>query len=192
MNTDFEQEQQLGFRIDPLEVRLITRPDDPYAWSYMPAKAHLFQKHLSKHTMGACVELYHEVGKTFEAVHTAAASPKIHGCLTEADVSFTSTIKQLEHKYALLQQEHNRVVEECERWQARATENGQLRASMEIELAAKNTDLDSANSIIGDLRRQLEKAQEQRASSVQGIDVISKMLNNVRSGLCTVDEPVIM
>ncbi|EOA82642.1 hypothetical protein ACJQWK_04764 [Exserohilum turcicum] len=183
-------EQQLGFRIDPLEVRLITSSDDPYTWSYMPEKAHLFQKHLSKHTMGACVELYDEVGKTFEAVRTAAAPHDIFDCQTEVDVSFTSTIKQLEQNYALLQQEHNRVVEACERWQAQATKNGQLRENMENELAAKKTDLESAYSVIRDLRRQLEKLQGQKASSVQQLDEISKMLNNIRSGLCTVAEPV--
>lgn len=188
--TDVEQEQQLGFRIDPLEVRLITSSDDPYTWSYMPEKAHLFQKHLSKHTMGACVELYDEVGKTFEAVRTAAAPHDIFDCQTEVDVSFTSTIKQLEQNYALLQQEHNRVVEACERWQAQATKNGQLRENMENELAAKKTDLESAYSVIRDLRRQLEKLQGQKASSVQQLDEISKMLNNIRSGLCTVAEPV--
>ncbi|KAL6152630.1 hypothetical protein ACJQWK_04764 [Exserohilum turcicum] len=180
----------LGFRIDPLEVRLITSSDDPYTWSYMPEKAHLFQKHLSKHTMGACVELYDEVGKTFEAVRTAAAPHDIFDCQTEVDVSFTSTIKQLEQNYALLQQEHNRVVEACERWQAQATKNGQLRENMENELAAKKTDLESAYSVIRDLRRQLEKLQGQKASSVQQLDEISKMLNNIRSGLCTVAEPV--
>jgi hypothetical protein len=51
-----------------LEVRLITGSDEPYKWSYLPEKAHLFQKHLSKHTLGAYVELFDEVGRTFEAM----------------------------------------------------------------------------------------------------------------------------
>ncbi|PZD29767.1 hypothetical protein A1F96_04891 [Pyrenophora tritici-repentis] len=184
-------EQQLGFHIDPQAVMLITSPDEPYTWSYMPERAHLFQKHLSKHTMGAYVQLCAEVGETFEAIRTGAR--RVPGAL---DVSFTSTIKQLEQKYALLQNDHNRVVEACECWQAQATENGQLRASAENELAVKKADLESAHSVAQDLRQQLqvaseslERLQQQRASSVQEINEISRMLNNVRSGLCTVTEP---
>lgn len=163
----------------------------------MPEKVHLFQKHLSKHTMGACVELFTEVGKTFEATRTgvrgAAGAPD---CVAEVDLSFTSTIKGLEHKCASLQQDHVRVLEACERWQAQATENGQLRASAENELAVKEADLESARAVIQDLRRKLEVAskslerlQQQRASSVQEMDEISRMLSNVRSGLCPVAEP---
>ncbi|KAF1352954.1 hypothetical protein EJ07DRAFT_158957 [Lizonia empirigonia] len=194
---DRGQEQQLDFRINPLEVRLITGPDEPYTWSYMPDKAHLFPKHLSKHTMVACVELYAEVGKTFEAVLAGAGrATGAPDCLKEVDISFTSTIKQLEQKHALLQQDHIHVVEACERWQAQAMENGQLRASAENELAVKKADLESAHAAVQDLRRQLqvasesfERLQQQRASSIREMDVISRMLNNVKSGLSPAAEP---
>jgi chromosome segregation ATPase len=147
--------------------------------------------------MGACVELYAEVGKTFEAIRTGARkAPGAPDCLTEVNVSFTSTIEQLEQKYTLLKQDHIRVVKACERWQAQATDNGQLKASAENELAVKKADLESAHSVIQGLRRQLqvaseslERLQQQRASSVQEINEISRMLNNVRSGLCPVAEP---
>jgi Uri superfamily endonuclease len=189
---DAGQEQQLGFRIDPLQVRLITSPDEPYAWSYMPEKAHLFQKHLSKHTMGACVELSAGVGKTFEAIK----APGAPDCLTEVDVSFTSKIEQLEQNLSLLQQDHIHVVEECERLKAQATENGQLRASAENELAAKKAELESAHSVIQDLRRERqvaselsERLQQQRDICVQEMQEISRLSNNVRSRLCTVAEP---
>jgi hypothetical protein len=64
-----------------LEVRLITGLDESYRWNYLPEKAHLFQKHLSKHTLGAYVELFDEVGRTFEAMavsydKTSEASPR--------------------------------------------------------------------------------------------------------------------
>lgn len=193
---DDESEQRLGFRIDPLEVRLITSSDEPYTWSYMPEKAHLFQKHLSKHTMGACVELYDEVGNTFEAIRRADARPGTPGGLREVDVSFTSAIAQWEQKYALLEQDHIQAVEACEHWQVQAAKNEQLRASAEDELAAKKADLESAFSVIRDLRRQLqvaseslEKLQQQRASSVQDMDEISRMLDRARSKLRRVAEP---
>ncbi|RYN74724.1 hypothetical protein AA0119_g12959 [Alternaria tenuissima] len=194
---DAGQEEQLGFRIDPLDVRLITNADEPYTWSYMPERAHLFQKQLSKHSMGACIELEAQVGQTFEAIRTGARrTPGAPDCLTEVDVSFTSKIEQLEQKYALLQEDHISVVEECERLKAQATENGQLRASAENELAAKRDDLESAHVVVQDLRRQLQVAseglkelQQQRASTVHEINEISRRLNNVGSGLCTVAEP---
>ncbi len=147
--------------------------------------------------MGACVELYAEVGKTFEAVRTGAGrATGAPDCLTEVDISFTSTIEQLEQKHALLQQDHVNVVEACERWKAQATENEQLRASAENELAVKKTDLESAHAVMQDLRRQLqvaseslERLQQQRASSVREMDEISRMLNNVRSRLSPAAEP---
>jgi hypothetical protein len=82
---DTGQERQLGFRIDPLEVRLITGPHELYTWIYLPEMEHLFQKLLSKHTMGACLELYAGVGKTFEAIRTGAHSATgAADCLTES------------------------------------------------------------------------------------------------------------
>ncbi|RYO14562.1 hypothetical protein AA0113_g12245 [Alternaria arborescens] len=186
------QEQQLGFRIDPLDVRLITGHDEAYTWSYMPEKAYLFQKHLSKHSMGACIELYDEVGKTFEAIKAARAPD----CQTEVDVSFTGTIRQLEQKYALLQQDHIHVVEDCERWKAQATKHEQLRANADNELAVKKADLESAHAVAQDLRRQLQVVseelgglQQQHARTVQGVNEISRMWEDVRSGLRTVAGP---
>jgi chromosome segregation ATPase len=134
-----------------------------------------------------------QVGQTFEAIRTTPGAPD---CLTKVDVSFTSKIEQLEQKYALLQEDHISVVEECERLKAQATGNGQLRASAENELAAKRDDLESAHVVVQDLRRQLQVAseelkelQQQRASTVHEINDISRRLYNVGPGLCTVAEP---
>ncbi|KAH6870939.1 hypothetical protein B0T10DRAFT_382317, partial [Thelonectria olida] len=52
----------------PDKVRLMTKPDDGYTWSYRSEVAHLFAKHLSVHTIPACEELCREVGKRFWAV----------------------------------------------------------------------------------------------------------------------------
>lgn len=79
---------------------------------------------------------------------------------------------------------------------AQATENGQLRASAENELAAKNAELESAHSVIQDLRRERqvaselsERLQQQRDICVQEMQEIFRLSNNVRSRLCTVAEP---
>ncbi|KAK5082549.1 hypothetical protein LTR24_007924 [Lithohypha guttulata] len=43
--------QQLGFDVDPAEVRLVPGPTDPYVWRYGPEQEHLFRKQLSKHNL---------------------------------------------------------------------------------------------------------------------------------------------
>ena len=64
----------LGISIEPAEVRLITRAGDPYTWRILPEKQYLFEKHLSKHSIGAYRELCQEVGISFEAVLTPQLS----------------------------------------------------------------------------------------------------------------------
>ena len=59
---------KLGIKVKPADVRLITTADDVYAWRFLPGKQHLFDKHLSKHSVGAYRELCREVGISFEAV----------------------------------------------------------------------------------------------------------------------------
>jgi hypothetical protein len=68
LDTNKTTEGQLGISIDPSEVRLITRVEDPYSWQSLPARTYLFEKNLSKHSIGAYMELYREVGVSFEAV----------------------------------------------------------------------------------------------------------------------------
>ena len=67
-DTNKKIESKLGISIDPSEVRLITRVEDPYSWKYLPARTHLFEKNLSNHSIGAYMELYREVGVSIEAV----------------------------------------------------------------------------------------------------------------------------
>ncbi len=64
----------LGILIEPAEVRLITSGDDPYTWQRLPGKEHLFEKHLSKHSIGAYRELCRGVGVSFEAVLALGSS----------------------------------------------------------------------------------------------------------------------
>ena len=74
---------KLGILIEPAEVRLITSSNDPYTWHRLPDKQHLFEKHLSKHSIGAYRELCRGIGVSFEAVlvpeSNNAAERKAHG-----------------------------------------------------------------------------------------------------------------
>lgn len=63
-------ECQLGMQMDPANVRLLPQKDDPYYWAALPGKENrfeprLFQKHLSKLSIGPLMELCHGVGSTF-------------------------------------------------------------------------------------------------------------------------------
>lgn len=54
--------------------------DDLYTWSVLPAAKHLFNRHLSKHGVGAYQEILQQVGITFEAVRHKAESVSLPTC----------------------------------------------------------------------------------------------------------------
>ncbi|KAJ5660892.1 uncharacterized protein N7484_000264 [Penicillium longicatenatum] len=61
--------ETIGIKVKPSEVRLKKEDDLDYMWQIDdPSLEHLFQKHLSKHSVGAYMQLQREVGKTFRAI----------------------------------------------------------------------------------------------------------------------------
>ena len=64
----YARDSALSLVIDPKQVRLLPELNDGYAWSALPEREHLFTKQLSKHSIGAYMELCRELGKSFEAV----------------------------------------------------------------------------------------------------------------------------
>jgi hypothetical protein len=58
----------LGIAVEPAQVRLKPDVQNGYMWNALPERQHLFTKQLSKHSVGAYMELCREVGKSFEAV----------------------------------------------------------------------------------------------------------------------------
>lgn len=72
-------ENTLGLTIEPSQVRLITHPDDSYTWKALPEIQHLFEKQLSKHSVGAYAELYRGVGISFEAIPALAPTTEAGG-----------------------------------------------------------------------------------------------------------------
>ncbi|CAG8898481.1 unnamed protein product [Penicillium egyptiacum] len=66
---------RLELIVDPSEVRLKTEDECLYTWQIDdPSLEPLFQKHMSKHSVGAYMQLHREVGKKFRAVPTKAAT----------------------------------------------------------------------------------------------------------------------
>lgn len=59
--------QKLGITVQPAQIRLLPRHEDPYRWQWLPEKGYLFSKNLSDHSTGAYKELCKGVGVTFEA-----------------------------------------------------------------------------------------------------------------------------
>ncbi|KAH6881111.1 hypothetical protein B0T10DRAFT_580967 [Thelonectria olida] len=66
--------ENLRLDVHPEDVRLIPNRDDLYQWEKHPSKKHLFDKHLSKLSIGPLKELYREVGLSFRAVRSLAES----------------------------------------------------------------------------------------------------------------------
>ena len=67
--------ETLGIKVKPSEVRLKKEDDLDYMWQVDdPSLEQLFQKHLSKHSTGAYIQLQREVGKTFRAIRPEKVS----------------------------------------------------------------------------------------------------------------------
>ncbi|KAK2051914.1 hypothetical protein LY76DRAFT_673085 [Colletotrichum caudatum] len=93
----------LGLTIEPSDVRLKPDGDDPYRWKILPGQehifGHLFEKQMSKQSKGVYMELWREVGRSFEAV--------AYGAHDENDgnqfISFSQQIDALYNENARLE-----------------------------------------------------------------------------------------
>ena len=106
------KDANLGLAIEPAQVRLITTSDDPYSWKILPGKEYLFKKQMSKHSIGAYMELFREVGVSFEAVLTTS-EPTSQEQNSGGSSSFSSKIAELEKNKLTL-------TEELCQWKTRA------------------------------------------------------------------------
>lgn len=158
----------------------------------MPEKGYLFEKHLSKHTLSAYLELFHGVGKSFEAVFSASAASRAstNSGFSEASVSFATKIEQLEQSYKELEQKYARAAEESICWRNQAIDESRLRVKAEEEVTHLRAQLESANIVIQDLEHALnnsasitERFRKLNASSVLGVNEIFKSLEKLKSGL---------
>jgi hypothetical protein len=105
------EEVNLGLSVEPAQVRLITTKDDLYSWKILPGKEHLFEKQLSKHSIGAYMELFREVGVSFEAVLAGETTSLSHG--SDSSITFSAKISELER-------DKSELTEELCQWRTRA------------------------------------------------------------------------
>ncbi|KAF8856264.1 hypothetical protein BDZ45DRAFT_804288 [Acephala macrosclerotiorum] len=174
-------QNQLGISIDPSEVRLITNEEDPYSWKYLPTRAHLFQKSLSKHSIGAYMELCREVDISFEAVagkHTLFAKTK---------ENFTTRIAELEAENSTLKSEGNR-------WKEAATAEAQQKREAEEAINELRLLLHTANLENQHLQYEIQKqnsiADALRKNVVDSRHIVneaSSILERLKSSLPGVD-----
>jgi hypothetical protein len=61
-------DNRIGIKIKPLQVRLITRADDPYTWKVLLEKKHLFMKNISNYLIRIYKELCKGISVAFKAV----------------------------------------------------------------------------------------------------------------------------
>lgn len=96
-------ESSLGILVSPTNVRLITRPQDPYKWVWktipLLEKRYLFKKQISKHCIGAYKEIYEGVDKAFVAIPIDASNNETCALAPENTSdpagSFTAKINEL-------------------------------------------------------------------------------------------------
>ncbi|KFY83261.1 hypothetical protein V500_10116, partial [Pseudogymnoascus sp. VKM F-4518 (FW-2643)] len=168
---------KLGIAVDPLEIRLITREQDPYSWQYLPAASHLFQKNLSNHSIGAYMELFREIGSSFEAV------AKEHMLLTRPAANFTDKITQLEAENLRLVIELNKckntaAIELTKKQEAEevAKQAKTMLYTVDLENQCLKKDNQKWISVAEDFR-------EKSAHSYLIVDEASLILDKLRSSL---------
>jgi len=162
-------EEKLNLSIAPARVRLKPAAIDGYMWQKPPEKNHLFEKQLSKQSVGVYVELYHGINVWFEAV----ALPR-HGnisCTKTAngysgvtdiveDLSFTSRINYLETENA-----------------KQAYELGHLRDQEQVNSHARQ----QAEEKVEQLQTDLYHTQERNRKLEQQIIQLSSRVMHFRS-----------
>ncbi|EXJ73551.1 uncharacterized protein A1O5_03312 [Cladophialophora psammophila CBS 110553] len=84
---------KLGISIEPNQVRLVPDLQDGYRWVRQPEREHLFMKQLSKHSIGAYMELCREINISIEAV--AWIEPTIEE--SKLSTSGVGDVLQLDH-----------------------------------------------------------------------------------------------
>ncbi|KFY04018.1 hypothetical protein V490_00024 [Pseudogymnoascus sp. VKM F-3557] len=122
----------LGLAILPIDVKLITKPEDLYQWSILTAgKAALFNKQLSKHSTGAYIDLCSGVGVHFKAVLAeGAANYEQEMPLVTKSTAFDAPDKSREHPSRDIITFQLSVKE----WRERFNEELAIREALEIEM----------------------------------------------------------
>ncbi|KAL6240247.1 hypothetical protein RBB50_012852 [Rhinocladiella similis] len=133
---------KLGVIIEPNQVRLVPDLYDGYMWVRQPEREHLFTKQLSKHSVGAYMELCREINVSFEAVARVEPTPE-ESKLSTSGVGY---ISQLDH----LQSENARLTDALSLSEDRILAEIEARQQAEEKFKQREEDL-AAAQIQGDM-----------------------------------------
>jgi Skp family chaperone for outer membrane proteins len=168
----------LGILIEPAQVRLITGIDDPYTWKVLPGKEHLFGKHLSKHSIRAYMELWREVGISFEAVLATESTDFPQKKLqesTDAKLSFTVRINNL-------QTENTELNNQLNEWKNQAVRESELRKLAEEQASRLKIDNQQLQQ---DVQNLALMADYLRGIIIRSSQEINRVLEKLKSEVCS-------
>ncbi|KFZ02664.1 hypothetical protein V500_00034 [Pseudogymnoascus sp. VKM F-4518 (FW-2643)] len=155
---------QLGLSILPIDVRLITKPEDLYQWSILTAgKAALFNKQLSKHSTGAYINLCSGVGVHQAVLGKGAADYEQETRLVTTSTAFDTLEKSRDHPSS----DTITFQLSAKEWRERFNAEVAIREALEIEMigikgenAELLTEMKALREEEATRTRDLEKARE--------------------------------
>ncbi|KAI9764361.1 MAG: hypothetical protein M1840_008499 [Geoglossum simile] len=175
----------LGILIDPAQVCLITSTDDPYTWKTLPGKEHLFKKQLSKLSIGAYMELWREVGVSFEAVLAAKStefSDRKSQESAETKLSFTTTIEDLQADNATLANRLNQ-------WRDQVAKESNLKKLAEEEVNRLKIRMQAAEMHNQQLQQEVQRlvlvADHFRSITIRSSEEVNRILEKLKFELCS-------
>ena len=152
------------------------RKEDRYRWSVLPQKAHLFEKNLSKLSIGVYTQIIQGIGVFFEALPNEVwpvrqdslersenhqiqrdSSIEIARKPIEIEVpeaNFTACIVQLKDEVAVLQ-------EQVHQWQTSAESEGDRRRNLESQLKKAKSVFVALRKENSELRKENQNARKQ-------------------------------
>jgi hypothetical protein len=179
------KENNLGISIDPAQVRLITSTDDPYTWKALPGKEHLFKKQLSKLSIGAYMELWREVGVSFEAVLAAkstAFSNRKSQESVETKFSFTTAIEDL-------QADNVKLADRLNQWKDQVAKESNLKELAEEEVNRLKIRMQAAEMHNQQLQQEVQRlvlvADHFRSITIRSSEEVSGVLEKLKFELCS-------
>jgi hypothetical protein len=158
-----------------MQVRLITGAEDPYAWKVLPEKEHLFKKHMSKHSIGAYMELWRNVGVSFEAVLAAVStefSQRHPQESADARLSFTARIEDL-------QTENGKLSNQLNQWRDQAAKESELKKLAEEHASRLKID----NQQLQQVQKLALVADYLRSAIIRSSREVNRVLEKLKSEL---------
>lgn len=162
----------LGVIVEAIAVRLIPNVEDGYIWVRQPESEHLFSRQMSKHSIRAYMELYQEVGSSFNAALRRDPNPEIVESMgNELPQDVSSTINDLKVENA-------RLVDELSRLKDTFQDESLVREHAEQRTRQLEGDLSAAIAQADKLRRKNQILSLRMKRVARGLGYSDKEVRN--------------